>query len=339
MIRKTIQAKKIKKMKEVSPKTKFIEKSIQKWSATIFLAAILLFSSAKSAEAAAWPITDPAYKQMLEELYKKIHGIINGAMKKAAVMALNSQINVMVGGGSGGGPRFIVNWQDYLVSQPENQARNYMNDYISQMTAGKGSLSSYISAGKSAGEGFFSMSYTASLNQIAQNVINPVMLKPTYEGDPSQMFASGNFKNLGLYTSGVNNPWALNTYVDSKYNQLLEENKRRAETKAIANKGYIGVGEKNGEGLITFAGSSVGDLVANAQDLGNKILAAATDPGEMITAVVSQVMNKAMQVGFTSVQGAIQKGTTRVQARVNSGINSAVNQYGPAARFNMSTGR
>lgn len=270
------------------------------------------------------------YDKAIDQITKIINGIKMGMAKQQAVTTLSGQISSLIGGGGGGSARFITNWKDYLVSQPENIAQNYMNDYLSQVTRGRGSISGYISEGFS-GSG----NYSAQLSQIGKNVINQNKNIPqiTYEGDPAQMFDSGNFKNFGLYLSGVNSPWAFQAHMESTYQQELEDFKRQAEIKAIANQGFIGTGEKDGQGSITYPGSLIKETVASVQDLPNKIIAGAQNIPEIITAAVSQMISQAFQQGFSQVQRNVQQTENNVQNSVNSEIDSAMNQSGPGAMF------
>jgi len=86
---------------------------------------------------------------MLEEISKRIEGIILGALKQQAAKMLNQQTNKLVGGGKGKQPMFITNWQDYMVKQPQNVTKTYMNDYLSKITSGKGSATGYQSSSSS----------------------------------------------------------------------------------------------------------------------------------------------------------------------------------------------
>ena len=309
---------------------------IKKAIFTIVLAVALVFSPIQAHQTQAFwgEIVQAVFHSMLSQIFDMIKGMMVGMMKQMAVQQITNQMNSTIGGGSSGGAKFITDWQDYLVGQPQSITQSYMNDYISQMTRGRGSLSGY-SSGR-AGEGFMgSGNYISALNQNAQNIINPKMPQITYEGDPSQMFASGNFKNLGTYTSGINNPWALNAHVSEQYNQKLAENKANAQARAIANQGFINTGEENGNGISSFPGILTKEGMANAQDLGNKIIGGANSIQEVITSVVSQMMTKSIQQGFSGAQKSNQR-----QSNINSQANQSSQQSNdPSARFNTQSGQ
>jgi hypothetical protein len=312
-------------------KNKIVAKLFYRIIFTGIISLALVVSPIYSLKADAWmTIAGVLLKTGLEKIAVQLNGMIVGALKQASITMLNTQISAVIGGSGGGQVRFIVNWEDYLNDQPTANTKIYMNDYISNMTRGRGSSSSYTS-GSSSGN------YIAAMQENSEKSIDQTTPRPTYEGDPSQMFASGNFKNMSLYLSGVNNPWAFNIAVDNEYNRQLEKEKRVAEIKSIANQGWIGTGEKNGQGSITLPGISAKEAYTSIQDLPNKALAAAQSIPEVITSVVSKMISKSLQQGFSNIQRSVQKNLS-TQNRINSQINSSVNTSGPGARFNANLG-
>ena len=67
--------------------------------------------------------------------------------------------------------------------------------------------------------------------------------------------------------------------------------------------------EKNGKTLTP--GSLVGDIMANAQDLGNKIIGGATNFPEVITSVVSSAVTQALQNGIGSAKSYTENQTAQ----------------------------
>ena len=108
----------------------------------------IAFGYVDTAKADYWGAANLAsiQKQVSEELSLSLHGAITGAFKQAVGQIMNTQISMMVGGGGGKGPMFIANWQTFLVSDPRNKTNAYMNDFFSNTTRGRNSLSNYKSA-------------------------------------------------------------------------------------------------------------------------------------------------------------------------------------------------
>ncbi|OGI29619.1 MAG: hypothetical protein A2288_01960 [Candidatus Moranbacteria bacterium RIFOXYA12_FULL_44_15] len=315
-----------------SAKSSVLLKNIQKTLAAVFIAAVFLFSPAKT-HAALWPAIDPQYKQMLEEIHERITGIMLGMLKQQAMTMLNQQIGKLVGGTSTSSAMFITDWQSYLVKEPEEKTRLYMNDYLSQVTKGRGSSTGYV------GEGFSgSGSYSKQLVEIGKKttVDKPAVPQMTYESDPSQMFAGGNFKNLSLYLSGINNPWAFSIDAQSKYQKKLEEEKKIAETKAVANEAWKSNEKKvddKGKTIVITPGSVIKEAYTNTQDLGNKIIASATHPEEIISAVVQQMITKAIQQGVGEIEKAVQKEFESVSGKIGSQLKSQTSTTGPGTQY------
>jgi hypothetical protein len=233
---------------------------------------------------------------------------------------------------------FITDWRDYLVKQPEGRTRIYMNDYISQMTSGRGSRTGYV------GEGFLGGGSAGSYNQMLSNIAKKETIdrqtpKTTYPGDPSQMFAQGNFKNMGTYLSGVNNPWAFSIAAQNEYQKRLTEEKTESQTRAMAYEGFRGteVKGRNGQVLITNPGSVVKQAVTNVQDIGNKIVAAATHPEEIISAIVSQMMTQAIQQGIGMARNIVEKEVNKVTDQFMQATGGITRQVGPGVLYGNSS--
>lgn len=307
----------------------------------------------RPAHAALWPAIDPIIKQNLEQVYDRIKGMILSTLKQQAVKMLTSQMNKMVsGGGAGGSAKFITNWQDYLVKTPENNTKQYMNDYLSQITKGKGSATGYISASSISGsssskvqgasitslasEGFGKVgggSYSGQLLDMGKKAtVDQQQPQVTFQGDPSQMFAQGNLKQFDTFLSGINNPWSFTSNAQSEYQKKLAEEKKTAQTKAIANQSYIGAGEKKGKGNITMPGINIKDMMSKIQGMGPDILTNATHPEEIITAIASQMISK-MSGGLGDVSKMINQQVGKVTGQVTGATNAAVTKSGPGAAY------
>lgn len=280
---------------------------------------------------------------VLLEVRETIKGALMGSLKQQAVVMLNNQVDSLIGGGSGGEAAFITDWEDYLINQPENQTQVYMNDYLTQVTSGRGSQSGYSSEGFIEG---FTGAFTNCLDRycamILSNARNSLRLllskllpkrinvpRLTYERCPGEMFISNSFKDLNRYLSGINNPWAFDINVQNEYQKKLEREKEIQRTKAIAYAGFKGTtGE---DGSVTYPGSLTKENTANAQNVGNMVIATAQSVPEVITAVVSQIMTRA-QRGFSGTLRNAQKDTS-TQSRIDASVNSDIDSFGPGSMY------
>lgn len=272
----------------------------------LFFSFVLSLSPLFAPKSQAWmAMAAAAYGEALRVLHENIKGIQLGILKQQALRSINSQIESLIGGGSSTkDAMFITDWEDYLIKQPENNTRKYMNDYLTQVTGGRGSFSGYQAEGFDSGMA----NYQGDLFQLGKSIIENEGPKVTYEGDPAHMFDDGNFYNMSLYLSGINNPWSFKNYIAETYSAKMEQEQQIAQAKAIAYQGFKGTGEdQNGQGIITNPGSLIKENIANAQDLGNKIIASADHIPEVITAVVSQMITKSIQNGIGNIQKNLQK--------------------------------
>jgi hypothetical protein len=278
----------------------------------VFVCAFIISSPLTTPRAQAlWPdIPGFTYKQMLEDIRDRIKGITLGMLKQQAITTINKQVDSMLAGKgkSGKNAQFITDWEAYLHKTPKNNTKLYMNDYLSKITSGKGSISGYKSEGfgsiiGSGGNGSYAKQLVAAAKTTTVDQKTP---KLSYEGDPSKMFSGGNFKNLNLYLSGINNPWSFDINAQAEYAKKLAEEKKTAATKAVAYQGGKAVGEgKNGKGKVTLPGSVVVQTKANTMDLGNKVIASAQHPEEVITALVSKIMTAALKQGVGMLQSQL----------------------------------
>jgi hypothetical protein len=282
-----------------------------------------------------------------------------GALKQQAAKMLNQQTNKLVGGGKGKQPMFITNWQDYMVKQPQNVTKTYMNDYLSKITSGKGSATGYQSSSSSGiggllGSGSSGSSSVGSLvssllgggggnyssqlvQQAKKTVVTPPQPKMTLQGDPSKMLAQGNFKLLDSFLSGINNPWSFMANAAAENQKQLTQQQQIAKTKAVAYQGFKGTGDNTkGTGTIKTPGSLVKDNTANVQDIGNKIIAAATHPEEVITAVVTKMITQVITQGIGNVQQMISQ-QVNAAAKATGLVNSNILQSGPSAAYKTSS--
>lgn len=303
----------------------------------IALVSFLFFSYPTKTQAAFWPTIDPIITRMLDTVWATIQGIILGAAKQAAVKMLNKQVDSLVSGtgSDSGSTAFITNWTDYLVTQPKNTTTTYMNDYLTQMTSGRSSDTGYSSEGFSGS----SNSYAKAFTQMEKNKLKEqgTVPKMTYVGDPSEMFDSGNFKNLETFLSGVNNSWAADIAFNAAMQKKQAEETLANQTRAIAYQGFKGTSSGTGsKETITYPGSLTKDSVANVENMGNNVIASAQSIPEVISSVISQMITKAIQKGFDSIQKNAQNDQS-TQNKEDSSTNDSVTNNGPGILFGNTT--
>ncbi|MFA7208660.1 MAG: hypothetical protein WC120_00085 [Parcubacteria group bacterium] len=263
-----------------------------------------------------------------------INGIKMGALKQVAIQTINTEISLAVGGSSSQNSRIIGNYRDFLHIEPLQKTNRYMNDYLSQITRGRGSEAGYIpNEGFGAGAfvgGLNHGNYIAQLRQSAMAITvdrnEPI---PTYIGNPRQnMFSNGNMDNFNLYLSGVNNPWAFNLNAEQKYQERLAIEKEAAQTEAVAGQGYKST--RQGD-AITAPGALIGATLANVQNLGLNVLASARNTPEVVTATVQNILTQSIQNGIGNAQRNAQREIQGVTDKTNQAINTQAQTTGPVS--------
>ena len=292
--------------------------SIKKISLTLLLVVTLFFSplTTPKAHAAIWAMfVEFQYEEMLAEIYDTVQGIIVGVAKQAVVKALNKKVDDMISkGGGSNGAMYITDWKDYLRVKPTQNSNKFINDYISQTLNGRSSSSQYVSAG-SEGFGNGGGNYLKQLGEGAKKMTSERKTpQTTYTGDPSQMFADGNFKNMGLYFSGINNPWAYTTHIQDRYIEEKAAQERQATAKSIAGQGFTG--KENKEGKTITPGITVKDILSNTKDTANKVIGGANDLPSVISSLVTSIISTALSKGIGNIGSQLDKTNKSTEAKV-----------------------
>lgn len=299
---------------------------------------LMFFSIPEKASAGAWgeSISAAMMKQMLEQIARQIEGSLLGSLKMAAVQMLNNQVGQLIGGGAAGQPRFITNFNDFLYQGPLERTNLYMNDFFTLTTRGKGSSANYIGIGDAGGIGGGYASYLRSVGTQAtvQKGTTGKMNLEEYTASPQTMFAEGDFRAFNAFFSNpYNNPYGYSLEAEKVYQDKLAKEQQAASVEATSS-GFLGA--KQGDTVIAPAGS-IEAITTKVQNLPSDIIAAASNPTELLSGVVSamanQVVNNLVRNGIGQVQANIQREIGGVNAQVNSARNQATGLLGPVAPF------
>lgn len=303
---------------------------------------MLVFSAPHAAQAGYWgePIAAAQMKFTMETIRRYIEGALLGSLKVAAVQMLNQQVGQLVGGSSVGEALFITNFNDFLYQGPAQRTELYMNDFFTLTTRGKTSGSNYIGVGDSGGIGGNYASYLVSVGRQATTEaagINTYNLEE-YTPSPEAMFAEGDWRAFNAFFSNpANNPYGYSLQAEKAYQEKLAMEQQEATVKALSS-GFLPA-ESNGT-VITPAGT-IEAVVADVSTLGNKVIAAASNPTELLSGVVSGMANRMIsnliQRGVGQVQSNIQRELGNVSRSLNTASTQASQQSGPGAQFNSST--
>lgn len=273
-------------------------------------------------------------KQMLEITARQMEGALLGTLKMAAVQVLNSKVGQLIGGGAGGRPLFITDFNEFLYQGPREKADLYMNDFFSMTTRGKGSSVNYVAVGSDAGS--LGGDYTGYLVSSAQRATThrTVSVYNLDEQGGMKSFSEGNPRAFNaFFRNPMNNPYGYSLEAQQMYREQIETEQKVATTKALAT-GFL---PKEQGGKVVSPAATIQSATTSVQNLGNDILASAENPGELLSGVVMSMANKLVsnliQKGVGEVQSKISKEIKNVDKQIYGNIQKATNEKGPAAKY------
>ncbi len=287
-----------------------------------------------------WSDAIPAafVKQTLEKVARQIEGAMLGALKASAIQLLNTQVGQLIGGSSTGGSAIISDWRGFLYSEPEQKVQVYMEDWFTQMSRGRASSANYASPYSLAnGTNRTIGNYSVSLVEAGRASLNSAP-QPCKEldrfPDPASAIDDGNLAAINAaFVNPTCNSFGFSLGTQSVAMQKAEEERNINFVKSVAS-GYKPI-ESNGKTILP--GSTIGAMVADANDIGNKVIAAASNPAElasgMIVALVNKTITNTIQKGIGSVQANIQREIGNIDRQISGQVKEINKSLGPAAGF------
>lgn len=282
------------------------------------LAVLFLFSvmSSSVAHAGAWGEETALLQveQVIKYVQGQIEGILLSVLKSTAITLLNTRVMGLVGGTSTGTSQVISDWKDYLYQEPEDRVRLAMDNYYATTLRGR-------STGFSSGSG---SSYEAYLQRSAEthlatknSVSDSISRLGELTSDPAEALSRGDIRVFtAMYSSG-SDPFGYSLRAEEYQMAVREQYRKEAELQAVAYAGYKGV--RDNDGNVILPGSTVGQMVADVQDVGNKVIAAAQNPVELIGGVVTSLANR-------MITNMVRNGVGTIQSSINREIRNVDNQ-------------
>lgn len=275
---------------------------------------------------------------MLMQIRRQMEGSVIGALKMAAVQMLNQQVGQLIGGGAGGQPRIITNFNDFLYQGPRQRADLYMDDFFKLTTRGRGSAANYISVGGTGGIGGGYTQYLESVGrQATVEAGAPCAIDLGESANAGTWAEEGDFRGLNAFVSNpCNNPYGYALEAEDAYNGELMRQQEAAKIEATSS-GVLPVEEG---GNVIAPAASVEAMMVKIQTLPVDIIANATNPAELMGGVVSSIANeivgKLMRDGVGMVQTNMQRQIRGVNVQVSAALGQATGRSGPGAIFNSS---
>ncbi len=206
-------------------------------------------------------------------------------LKVAAIEMMNQIISNIVSSGNDGKPMFVTDWNDYLYTATEKDAKVYMNSFFNSVSAGRLSNLNYEGVGQS---------YDNYLKKQAETTLygnkkNSTTNINNYVDDPRQdLFSKGNFKAFSAFLSCYNNPYCYSLSATVAHEKELDRLKTVAIKEANTN-GYL---PKKVDGKIVTPGSQYQSAMEGIDQMANNWFMNATTSPELITALAGTVVTK-----------------------------------------------
>ncbi len=272
----------------------------------------VVFVPRASADAWGSAIMAELFGQQYRIIHESILGAMLAAAKKQAVIEYNKTVTQIVSGG----PLFITDWEQFLIKDTRDATEIYMNDFFTDIAAGKNSSLNYEIKELKKNANEIKQNYANKLVEQAKQSI--FFSPPSYNlnehiEDPTYMFADGNWKAWNAFIlNPANNPIGFSLMSQDIVADKLENERKKAELQAIAYQGYM---SKSKDGKVLTPGSTIKDIISQAEDLPNKILANARSLPEVIVTLLIKQTGNTLRQGIGGIQ-------TKLQREVNTTINN-----------------
>lgn len=303
---------------------------------TIFLITIMCTTPLYRVQAGYWGENFGAnsYKQMLEEMSRKIMEAINAAAKMAAIKQATSTIENLLYGGSSS-PRNIQNYNEFLIQDPQNKAVTYGQDFLTNTLRGTTSAdyTSFTASSGSDGLG-------AALEMAGQGVIDswegndaPTVDYMEYCSDSSDLFADGDFRCFSAIMSNpINTPIGMALAVDQVTAAKYQQEKEVAQLIATSTGALPQLDES---GNVTLPSSVVEEIQLQQITLPLQALANgdASVFSSMIQSFAITLLTKIVNDGMSEAQEQMNKNSTAFQNQFQSQFGDIQQSLGPGSNY------
>lgn len=217
-------------------KNNLIFKKIKSCFFVVFLTLFLFFPTIYPAQAGClgYPCDE-----LLRQAYQKIQDKLLSVVKQQAAMTVDGIVS------NGAGKNVIADWEDFLYKNAEKNAKNILNDYLTNtVTGGKGSLSNYIPIDVAKkiqvnddSEGIGECSIAVSSTQNNEGIGKCSFLAGLIQNDPE---AVALLSEAQAKTFDLSSLSSLANSKDNYVNQLIETAKKATFDKSSPVVTYVG---------------------------------------------------------------------------------------------------
>ena len=259
------------------------------------------------------PMAAAIWTKMMDRIDRYLEGVLLAKLKSVAIQMLDRQVDQLIGGGAGNSPAFITDFREYIHGVSRDYTNNVMNDFFTTSMRGKYAAANYVEVGSipSAvlGGSNFQIPLASVIESQMRGAVTDAM--PQYDFDrkssnPGLQGGVGSLQNLNLMVGNtMNNPIGAQLEAIDYRNKTLAEKTELQKIQALSS-GYI---PQMKNGIVTTPAGTVESLVNNVKDLPNRVIAAASNPEELVGGIVTsfanQMIDRVIQTGIGKTQSMI----------------------------------
>lgn len=269
-------------------------------------------------------------KQMLEEISTKLYDAIASAAKMAAIKQATSSIeNALYGGNSS--PRNIENFTDFLITDSQDKAVTYAEDFLTDALRGTTS-GDYTSA---SGGG----SLQSAIESAGKSVLNGLEGKntPTVDYanycDGDSYFSKGNFECFSaIMSNSLNTPIGMALAIDQAAAAKYQQEKETA-TLIATSPGVLPQLDENNN--VTNSSSVVEAIQLQQITLPLEALANGDNSvfSSLIESFAVSLITEIIEQGMGEAEQSLDKNLKAFENQYNSKIGDLSNSVGPASQY------
>ena len=310
---------------------------------TLLLIVLILFifiSPLTVARAHAWDgIIANLMLIAIETVLKTIEQAIVAILKTVGATVITQLSTKLVTGGGNGKSMVITDWTSYLKTGPTQIGKVAVGDFLSQATRGKGSSGMYRPApgtqgikpgAYNPGVGAYNNYSAIATERAKSKTVAAAQPRMTMEKSPADVFSEGNMKDQDEMFTGINSGVALDIEAAEAESIAAGDAREIAKLEATS-PGVTGLKDENGN--VIAPPSVVSGILSDTLNLGNNMLASASNIPAVLTALATKLVTETFTKGLGNLSAKVGKEVTGVKGQSNAQVKVQIGNRGPAAVY------
>lgn len=295
-----------------------MKKKLQKIGLFLFLINFLFSTSFGTARAGWWAETFASLplQTMMEKAMRVFEESMVTALKKMAIKLVMDRVRALILGQSGGGSKFIADYEDYIYGNAERVAKGATRDFFSSVNQSVSSTTRKM---------------YSDVEKTLVSEISPIFddLKPDIDerlsGGTKDMFKGSKGGGVSAFysfiTNDANNAVGMRLEMQSRIDALKERTRDKQRTEIIAGNGVEG--QKDANGLIALPGKIVADIESFVETMELRSLVNSQKLAEVVGGTASMMVTQMLQSGINKAMKPVDNQLKSVNKSVKGGVDKA----------------